>query len=516
MIVSQAARPPEPAQPAAASENDPDPEQTPRMTAFARALLMGQKALQETTASLARQLCTSQRHVARCLRGIGESVMVAQHSSLQQFLSYLSLLADGGHLRRRLFIHHIRHDETQRVIVGRFPDGETQEQRGKIHVIQHEWIAVTETTSTNTLEPSETRVFKGSFSPMIRLTQNATAESIAEVLQQTDPIPVGDSGVDGFEAKIRVFETDECGANLKAQSILENGPRDGGDDSVPWMHLATVCVGHKCHTVALKTWMHFDQLHQGLCKSLRMLRMPGVWPKFVEVTVELALDVDIIVGPVVLEDVAVAHRQAVLELFSPKEHLKPKWFGRVTSLAEQLFNGDWRRPDRVEHRCASINCCSSRAETLKKIKVFLPKMLKALCLRPLDTDDWSQWDHAMYLPGLLAHMHRLLQRSLDRLFANELAPALHVADTIPGGVANEDQQAGQRPIEGVSEIADLAKEARVARAFWGRSDCARQIYLCQACLAPQAKMIREFLQSTSVKLDYQRMMQMITGGSQEH
>ena len=179
-------------------------------------------------------------------------------------------------------------------------------------------------------------------------------------------------------------------------------------------------------------------------------------------------------------------------------------------MMENLFNGDLRRVDRVEHRCMSASCCSSRAETLRKIKVFVPKLLKGLSLRTLDTDDWSEWDSAMNLPGLLAHSHAMLQRALVRLFAHELAPSVLLPDTDVGQVAG-----GGGPLidadDTGSPTGELAREVRVAKAFWSRSDCARQVYLCQACLAPQARMMRSFLQSTSVTWDYQQMMQMTTG-----
>ena len=284
-----------------------------KVRALADVLTTGQTTLQETNANLARRLSMSERHVARGLRGIAESVMATQHSALKSFLKYVSLLAGGGHLKRKLFVHHIRHDETQRVVVGRFPDGEAQEQRGKIHIIQQEWIAVTEASSISSPGEIDTMIFKGSFSPMIKLSENATAESIARVLELSDPIPGGADGADGFAAKLKIFESDECSANLKAQSILQSTSRDGGDDAGPWVQLATVCAAHKLHQVALKTWQHFASLHTGLVKTLKMLRTPGVWPKFVEAVVEVALDVDILAGPVVLDNAALAHRRAVMQ-----------------------------------------------------------------------------------------------------------------------------------------------------------------------------------------------------------
>ena len=178
----------------------------------------------------------------------------------------------------------------------------------------------------------------GSQSPCLKLTENATGETIREALESANP---SYSGQTPFVRHVKVFETDESAANGRSETI-----RHLAEPSSPV--LSTMCTAHKTHSIASKAWDRHAEMHLALMKTLRLLQAPGSYKKLVEALVSCVENIEVLKQPLLPE--AQGFRQAVIEMYTPKMRDKPHSASVLHVLAEQLFSGDWRKK-RLQHVC---------------------------------------------------------------------------------------------------------------------------------------------------------------------
>ena len=101
-------------------------------------------------------------------------------------------------------------------------------------------------------------------------------------------------------------------ANLKAEAV-----RDHHGTEFVKCHL--LCVGHKTHAVAQKSWESFLGTHTGLVKCLKFLKQPGTYHRFLECLLQLVDAPGFVVVKIApLSDEAKAYRARVLRLFAPQ------------------------------------------------------------------------------------------------------------------------------------------------------------------------------------------------------
>ena len=301
------------------------------------------KHIYGSVSTMAKEVGKSQRHVVRALHALAEAAAREQSAVQEGVLSYANLRRHSG-LRRCVFLQHIQHDETQVRLVASHPGGQPHEHRGRLHVVQHSWSCLLEDA-----EHASYFLVSGEFSPALRLSENATGETIAEVLNSTTgpQSPLADI-IAGFERHCTVVESDECPANNRALKMIRT-------EDEPCFH--GHCAAHKVHAVANKSWLQHQDLHTGLVKTLKVLKSPGVLPRFLEKLLGILDEAEILIRQPITEE-ALAHWKLVLRAFSPSLSQKPKSASVIRVLAFYLFNGDWRAP-RVQHRCQGDTCCRS-------------------------------------------------------------------------------------------------------------------------------------------------------------
>ena len=352
------------------------------------------KRIYGSAEAMSQECGKSVRHVVRTLHALAEASAREQTDLLKSVLSYASLSKDGS-LRPQLYLQHVRHDETQTVLVGKYSGGQAHAHRGKVHVIQRSWVVclVPEERELGSLEPrKKTVLLSGTFSPVLALSENATGETIAWVLQQTSPIGSLDLSV--FSRRVTVMETDACPANLRAQAILH-------DPSMP--SLSTVCAAHKVHTVASKCWESYKELHAGVVKTLKVLRSPGMFPKFLDQLLLLVDGVEVIHSQSLSDD-ALAYRKHILAVFAPNMSEKPKCAATILGITQCVYNGDWRVPT-LQHYCSGTACCQDRQETIAKMKATMPRLVKSLRLTSFNDGDWASWHKSLRLMGFWSSFH---------------------------------------------------------------------------------------------------------------
>ena len=318
-----------------------------------------------TLSQFAEECDTSVRNVVRCMHALAETLAVNQEALLHNFLRYVSLMQQSGVLRPILFAEHIKHDETQTFVIAKYPGCEQHAHKGKIHVIQHQWTALIEICRTG-----RHLWICGSQSPKLKLSANATGETNHKVLECSLPsfaqrLP--------FQSRVKILETDEGSANLRCQNIMLHKEKDVS-------LLTTICSAHKTHAIGMKTWTRFEELQKMMIKTLRLLHSPGAYAKFVAAVLSRVDEVEILRTPLPPE--AVAHRAAVIELFSHREREKPKSASMFKVLTSELLSGDWRVKT-LQHLCVR-NCCANREHTKLKLREWLPKLLRSLQLSLLN------------------------------------------------------------------------------------------------------------------------------------
>ena len=250
---------------------------------------------------LADRLETSAATAGRLLQVLGEISAQQQENTLKGVLRYIELRAKTGSLNARLFCQHVKHDETQLYLKANYAGHHSEDMLAKVHVIQMEWAAHLEITDTRS-EPPVPLVLSGAYFPLLRITENTRAETMAALLRQTTSLPA-EAAV--FARRVRMLETDECGSNLKAEQMIR-------DESSAYLH--TLCAAHKIHSVSAKAWVQFPDLHKGIVKTLRALRAPGHLQRFMLSLTRLVEEVEI--TSACLSQSAMEYRSKAIEAFS--------------------------------------------------------------------------------------------------------------------------------------------------------------------------------------------------------
>ena len=436
-----------------------------------------------TVESMAQKFGVSETTISRTLAALGELVVRSEHATLKGALQYVELMTKSGSIRPRVFCQHVKYDETQLHIRASYPGHDLVDMIGKVHVIQQQWTALLEYTP-GWGEPSLLQI-SGSFSPVIRVTENNTGETIGALLFDVTVMP---KEVAVFERKVRAVETDEHGSNLKAEQLI----RDRS-----WEYLHTLCGAHKIHGIASKMWLQFADLHKGVVKTLKVLRSPGGMSKLMDAMNHCIDNVEI--SSACLSQSAIEYRDRVIQAFGPTLQEKPRSARKVDIYARCLFNGDWQRPA-LQHRCS--NCCRNRAETISKMKSHLPKLMRCLTIKHLlNGANWRQWHSALYPLGFFSLMHSLFPRAFLDAFPLEGSGARDAGEAaIPDeGLAN-DFRAMAEPIQG-----ETAQDTRAAVEWWQREDAVEQLAILRFTTVPQTVLMGQLLQSMALTWDLHQM-----------
>ena len=105
-------------------------------TAMDKAAVVLQKSnkhIYGSVAAMATECAQSKRHTLRCLHALAEACAREQEAVFAAVLEYASARATShSGLRPALLLEHVRHDETQTVLVARYLGNEPVSHRGKV------------------------------------------------------------------------------------------------------------------------------------------------------------------------------------------------------------------------------------------------------------------------------------------------------------------------------------------------------------------------------------------------
>eukprot|EP00971_Amphidinium_carterae_P323523 6429238-Amphidinium_carterae.1 len=357
--------------------------------------------------ALAVELQRSELQVLRYMEATAELCRRGQTQLHHEVLEYVQSL--HGSLIPLAFIHHRSLDETPLRLRVAFEaeDAGGVSQLAKVYVVENHWSMVLKRAAPlgETWQDSDFLLLTGSWSPSIVASSSSTGTAIAQIMAHcAHPDPLVDTL---FTRKYVLNETDEGAANLKAErlntSSLDN-----------WTSLHWFCTAHKAHTVADKTFLLGKTTLTGVVNALMSVQTAQQVSRLGN-ALEHLVQHSLVVSPADgLSEEARIYRRNVLEQFVPDKKLAKKHSAVV--LLAALLNGDWRNSAVVEHRCSGLACCTSRDETISKLKCALVALLKTLKPVKLCKDNWMEWRKPISLIGLLCFMHQLLPRAFSIAF----------------------------------------------------------------------------------------------------
>eukprot|EP00971_Amphidinium_carterae_P334734 6470178-Amphidinium_carterae.1 len=362
--------------------------------------------------------------VLQRIRAAAEAACKAQESFLQRLLAIVGRLCHMGHFRPVTFIEHVAHDETKLEVKVRFPaDSHSEKQQARCFVVEQSFSMLLEfigAPGDDNSAPQQFLTLEGSFSPSIRAGDTATGETIAAVLNNVNPTPLPLLQA-AFPDVVRVIETDECGANPRAESLVMKERQE----KFPEMeigHLTSFCLCHKVHSAAAKSWTLQPDVVSGLINVAKFLQGPGTMKKLRDSVFHL-LSTHLqkksqrdYIEPRDSQE----YRQWLLCLFLP-EHGKSRRRANVLA-AFHFFNADMReRP--IKHICAGPMCCHSFQHCLAQARHHMRNVLSAV--RPLifNKSNWLQWSSATHFFGLASGMHNLIVDAFVHAFCTAPAAA---------------------------------------------------------------------------------------------
>eukprot|EP00971_Amphidinium_carterae_P332318 6466419-Amphidinium_carterae.1 len=221
----------------------------------ASALACGARALRKTfwqKAGKQSELPTavSRQNTMRRVQAAAECVSQAQVSAFSRVAELSRRLSAAGAWQPVAFVEHILYDETTMDVrasfeVGRQSQGIADRQMARVFAIETHWSLLVKTN----VAPGEAKgaevytVLKGSMSPAIRASANATGETISDVLHSAE-LPWRELSGDPPLAPllVRVAETDDCAANFRAEAFIMEERKQ---ESSAWTRLGLSCLAHK-------------------------------------------------------------------------------------------------------------------------------------------------------------------------------------------------------------------------------------------------------------------------------
>ena len=453
---------------------------------LARLLEIDRRQLLWNQEEVAKSVGTSRRNLQRYLHAVAELAVSHQRAVLSKVLQTVRLLQEGGAIEPLLFVTGIHYDETQMTCNIGYGDSPGSCHRGRVFVITQEWNMLLKRSSE---QMHNYLTIRGSLSPVLRAAQNCTGETVAKILEEAQACSPEDTA--GFSNVCRVIETDEGGNNYRAEAILGRAPR---------LHL--MCAGHKIHQVCETVWELFPELKSAMIQTIKYLKSPGAFDLFqTSLLNKLSAPGFLVINNCMLDEEARVYRQVVMSVFTPRKSESRAGAAWVQVIASTLLNGDWRKNGRIEHRCHGGSCCpGGRPETLAKLRIAVPQLLKRLRLQRLELGNWKHWHQHCYFLGFLVLTHGLFRVAFLEAFGGQ-GQQDDLSDERPSAwrvLASQPRSGEDRSLEQGPPIAgELSKMRKVALRWLNSPFSATQLYIVGVALAPQVSMMAELLEHVS-------------------
>ena len=360
-----------------------------------------------------------------------------QRSSFEKVCDWLLRMVEAGQMKAVAFLDHVLYDETSmRVRLRR--GQETEAQTTRLFVSEQRWAMLLQTRPLPSAGGGQPKfvVLQAHRSPSVRGAGNAVGETILKVLQSScQQIPPRVARC--FDQVIRLNEVDECPANFRAEKMVMDA---WAADSVPCLRLESVCLLHKCHAAAQKTWPLHDKTITGLIHAALVLSDAGQLGRFKASLDTLVQQQLRILRVPCLDPAASIFKEKILNLFTPPStQVRRK---AVVQLMAEFFNADWRQPV-LQHVCSGLTCCRNREHSVLKAQMHLRKMTSVLRPQVFNRRNWLHWSLPLSWFGLGAAIHQVFTTAFQRAFQQgpnlpleqTADPALNVPDNVFGGLS---------------------------------------------------------------------------------
>ena len=342
--------------------------------------------------------------------------MSVQHQCLEDTADLVLRMVRLKQWRGVLFAEHTLYDETAMQVRMRFPGGPLERQTGKIMMIERTWTMLLEVLpSSLDPTPSLTSTYvelKGHYSPALRGTAGTSGEDIFEILKSTPPLPMTlQDCFQGFPL-VRMVEVDDYGGNARAETFMMQ--RRGEQ----WTKLSLVCLCHKVHAMASKSWPLHGQLVSSLIHSCKVLAQSGAMMTFRDSMTNLIKKRMklVLVESTVLPRDAETFRANIMKYCLPPKS-QPRRHVTVASTCEFL-NGDWRLGGTLTHRCIGIQCCRDLQHCIDKACCYLQRLVHTLYPRMFNRGNWVSWADALGFFLLTSAIHGLLPDTFQEAFGS--------------------------------------------------------------------------------------------------
>ena len=169
------------------------------------------------------------------------------------------------------FLDRMSYDATPgKVYVSHGDEPSHSEKTAKLFAIQQDWACLLRVRHPGSLNDNDKKflLLRGRFGTFARVGDRETAECVRNVLLKAGPLP---AGLTAFKHVLRLAESDEHPSNVKAEKILPEARPEAWAGST----LHAICVAHKVHPAAEKTWTLEPEVVSNMIHTYKVL---GVAP----------------------------------------------------------------------------------------------------------------------------------------------------------------------------------------------------------------------------------------------
>ena len=358
------------------------------LRAVASYLLQGPRLQSMSVA--AERLQMSRATLTRNLRAASECLLQCSQKVHDFVVRYAGICRGQG----IAYFERVAYDSTLATLrvpnpnAANISEQHSSKERGKVFVIEQEWAALFRTRPDDEeAEPgSAFLLVRGCYATSGRVATRGTAEGTCAVLRSAGHTPP--QLEDNFKTVVRICETDEESSNVRTEKKFPHLRHQKWKGAT----LHALCIAHKVHTGAERTWsLSSSTLMSNIIHCLKCLSEVGVMRQVRQrILAEIPARLRILHGGSPPIEAMEFRAHAITLLLPPESAPRRRAHTQATL---KILNGNWLHRNVLEHYCSGASCCTSAADTLRKLKTHLAKALTCQKTAMLARNNWQEWSH---------------------------------------------------------------------------------------------------------------------------
>eukprot|EP00971_Amphidinium_carterae_P351615 6492192-Amphidinium_carterae.1 len=417
-------------------------------------------------------------------------------------------MAAWNQLKPLLYVEKLAYDTTQLDVRVQYEDQDgAHRQVASTHVVQHAWaVAFSHSLSADLQDPTANHdnlcILTGKYGAVVRASENTVGETTADVLNSVwapDALETPMSKL--FKTCVRFVEVDEAGSNARAEALVLEQRRVNGDSG--WCHLHVLCLAHKVHAMAAKTWALQRETITNTIAVCKHQRMAGNTKSLSDH-----------VGSIVRNELRVVHTgyhlnakarqfRSVVQKYLMPPTRRPKLRSMFLAVLE-YFNADWTSSTPV-HVCTG--CCASEDVSRETGVRLLMQLVSHMHPHMFSRANWTSWADTLPFFGLACCFHDgLIARAFVQAFQKRPGPLgaevnLDTATVTEFGDIGFDADAQPHEPENEQEHIRIenARTLRLCLLYLSRrtEELMQDVFLLRVCLQPQMDLMHAIIHSVS-------------------